>query len=275
LIPLPPPFNLQGTCGSFDVGCDSCGLVTPFALLDEKICSASFGPVTGPDDSTKRRILSLGKSFDLSSSKGKVSARKAFGEHPTHPLVATAMPFGSHSTLLFPDAGALCAPDNILGDWSRFRRELQATEKGYKDTVRLLEKIVGLMPFGVKLQLSNVPFFQFREVEAEQGYLEVIALRKTKYHAFKANACLYAFVAALSVYAFSTCDIDKNMYRDKWVATAFVCGSSFIFALAAMLGMKWSLDSISEQMHQHNVLVDNMLYSTSRRARTLSKVSDD
>lgn len=190
------------------------------------------------------------------------------------PLVATAIPLGPHSTLLLPDAGALCAPDNILGDWSKFRRELQATEKGYKDTVRLLEKIVGLMPFGVHLQLSNVPFFQFREVEAEQGYREVTALRKTKYYAFKANACLYAFVAVLSIYAFSTCDVDKNMYRDKWVAAALVCGSGLIFALAAMLGIKWSLDSIRDQMHQHNALVDDMLYSTSRRAQTLSKVSD-
>jgi hypothetical protein len=138
-----------------------------------------------------------------------------------------------------------------------------------------LEKIATNLPYGFQLHLSNMPFFKFKDPFLERGYCEVIALRKSQYRAGKSNLCLYVFVAVLFVYAYATCDIDKELYRQKWVAASVVCGSSLLLAPAALVGIDRCYKSMQKQVERYGQAeFEDELYVNSRNAKRLSMVSD-
>jgi hypothetical protein len=184
-------------------------------------------------------------------------------------------PVDSISLLEMPNASVSCSQGYLLGDWVGFRRELAATEKGYKDIVHLLERIATNLPYGFQLKLSSMPFFAFKDPYLERGYREVLALRKNQCNACRSHACLYALVVVLFIYAYATCDIDKELHRRQWVATSAVCGLSLLLAPAALVGTNWCLKSMQKQVERYGqVEFEDELYMNSRNARRLSMVSD-
>lgn len=169
---------------------------------------------------------------------------------------------------------AECSIGNLIADWQRFRQSLRGAETGYTDVIRLLNKIVRLTPSGVKLQLSNVPFFGFEDASVEQGFVEMVTMRQGQNCRSKGHACFSVFLLGLTIYGCSTCDIDKQTYRREWTAVAVVCGLSFLMLPAAVWGMHWSSGKIGQGMQRTNLLLEDELYSSSGKALMLGRVSD-
>lgn len=151
---------------------------------------------------------------------------------------------------------------------------LQAAKTGYKDVVCMVNEIVRVMPSGVQLKLRKMPFFEFRDPRAEQGFAEMMILRKTGSCHWKTNAGLGLFLLIASIYCAATCDIDKNLHMREWIGGTVVCGTSFVLLAVTTWGMRWSIGEMNEGLQMSILLQDGKLYSMTRKAKILCMVSD-
>lgn len=165
----------------------------------------------------------------------------------------------------------------FLGEWESFLRQLRATGIGHRDKVRQLDKIVGRMPTGINLRLQKRPFFAFNDPQAEQGYREMMTMRKAKSYHWGTNAGVFVFLAVLNIYAFATCDIDKQRYMREWTTVAVVCGTSLLLLPATIWGTTWCFGRINQEIHlqhqKYSAMHLDVMFSASRKVKTLGWVS--